>query len=284
MRLSTTTHQATLRLLLIALALTTAGGCRRATSTTTAHAESKTAAAKVSKASEATWDDSDADGIPDRAELRAFSDRENFRRWFTAIAEWQFGRESAAWSVEQRDCAGLVRFAWREALRRHDRVWLHKMGDEYEPLAPDVRAYNLDDGGSSPLGEKIFRTSFADFKETDLNDGSFSEFADAQTLKDFNTVFVSRDRRQARPGDLLFFHQRQAQKYPYHVMIFLGAARTEGEGASDWVVYHTGASPTDAGTVKKVRLSVLDRHPDARWRPLNSNRNFLGFYRLKILQ
>jgi uncharacterized protein YfaT (DUF1175 family) len=36
--------------------------------------------------------------------------------------------------------------------------------------------------------------------------------------------------------------------------------------------------------VKKVELSVLDQHPDPRWRPVERNKNFLGFYRLKILQ
>ena len=74
------------------------------------------------------------------------------------------------------------------------------------------------------------------------------------------------------------------QKFPYHVMIFLGPARVAPNGAQDWVVYHTGSSPIDKGTVKKVQLSVLERHPDPRWRPLESNKNFLGFYRLKILQ
>jgi len=62
------------------------------------------------------------------------------------------------------------------------------------------------------------------------------------------------------------------------------AARVAGEGANDWVVYHTGSSPEDDGEVKKVRLAVLDQHPNARWRPVESNQNFLGFYRLKILQ
>jgi uncharacterized protein YfaT (DUF1175 family) len=66
-------------------------------------------------------------------------------------------------------------------------------------------------------------------------------------------------------------------------MIFLGSAKLTNEQASDWVVYHTGASPTDEGTVKKVELSVLDHHPNRRWRPLENNSNFLGFYRLKIL-
>ena len=225
--------------------------------------------------------DSDGDGIPDRAELRSFEDRQSFRRWFTAIAEMQFYNPSDEWNAGQRDCAGLVRFSWREALRRHDRPWFQKMGAEYEPVSPDVRAYSLD---ASPLGEKLFRTDFGAFQDGDLASGKFSEFADARTLKNFNCNFVTRDRREAQPGDLLFFHQPWVQKYPYHVMIFVGEPRRASEGAADWVIYHTGASPADEGTVKKVRLAVLDHHPDKRWRPVESNPNFLGFFRLKILQ
>jgi uncharacterized protein YfaT (DUF1175 family) len=226
------------------------------------------------------WGDSDHDGIPDAAELRSPLDRENFRRWLTAIAEIQFYSMSDEWSVEQRDCAGLLRFSWREALRRHDRQWFQRMGQGYEPFAPDVESYASQ---SIPLGGKLFRTNSKGFEKSDVEDGGFSEFADARSLKEFNSVFVSRDRKDARPGDLLFFFQPWVQKLPYHVMIFLGEALNNSEGARDWVVYHTGASGTDAGVVKKVRLSVLDHHPDKRWRPVESNRNFLGFYRLKIL-
>jgi uncharacterized protein YfaT (DUF1175 family) len=225
--------------------------------------------------------DSDNDGVPDVAELRTFQDRDSFRRWFTAIAENQFYEVSDQWNAEQRDCAGLVRFAMREALRRHDRIWFQKMGQRYETVAPDVAGFDLD---QNPLGEKIFRTDFGSFHESDLRNGRFSEFADGRSLKSFNSVFVSRDRREAQPGDLLFFYQPWVQTFPYHVMILLGPARIAANGAQDWVVYHTGSSPIDQGTVKKVQLSVLDRHPDPRWRPVESNRNFIGFYRLKILQ
>ena len=224
--------------------------------------------------------DSDNDGIPDVAELRAFQDRESFRRWFTDVAEMQFYQLSEQWNAEQRDCAGLVRFAMREALRRHDRPWFQKMGPGYETVAPDVNGFDLD---HNPLGEKIFRTDFGSFHESDLRDGRFSEFADGRALKNFNATFVSRDRREAQPGDLLFFYQPWVQKFPYHVMVFLGPPHVAPNGAPDWVVYHTGSSPLDKGTVKKVELSVLDHHPDPRWRPVESNRNFLGFYRLKIL-
>jgi hypothetical protein len=224
--------------------------------------------------------DSDNDGIPDTAELQSFMDRENFRRWFTLIAEGQFYHLSEQWNAEQRDCAGLVRFAWRESLRHHDRAWLQKMGPAYTPVAPDVARYTLEQG---PLGEKLFRTGFGSYKDGELSNGTFSEFADARSLKSFNSKFISRDRRVAQPGDLLFFYQPWVQKFPYHVMIFLGGAQLGDNQGTDWVVYHTGSSPTDEGTVKKVELSVLDQHPNKRWRPVESNPNFLGFYRLKIL-
>jgi uncharacterized protein YfaT (DUF1175 family) len=225
--------------------------------------------------------DSDQDGFPDTAELTSASDRESFRKWFTAIAEMQFYQLSDAWNVEQRDCAGLVRFAMREALRKHDRLWFQKMGAGYEAVAPDVQSLQLE---KSLLGEKLFRVEFGDYKKSDVADNKFSEFADARTLKNYNATYISRAAAQAQPGDLLFYQQAFAQRYPYHVMIFLGDARQADEGAKDWVVYHTGTSPDDAGTIKKVRLAVLAQHPDPRWRPIENNKNFLGFFRLKILQ
>jgi uncharacterized protein len=228
--------------------------------------------------------DSDNDGIPDAVELSSSDDRESFRRWFAYIAEMQFYTLSEDWNEDQRDCAGLVRFAWREALRAHDRIWFQSIsrgGEAYEAVAPDVKAYDLK---RSPLGEKLFRADFGSFRQSDLAAGKFSEFADARTLKTHNVTFIGRDRRQARRGDLLFFHQPWVQKFPYHVMIFIGDARHGGEGAGDWIVYHTGSSPNDKGEVKKLRLAVLDHHPDRRWRPVANNPNFLGFYRLKILE
>ena len=86
----------------------------------------------------------------------------------------------------------------REALRRHDRIWFQKMGPGYETVAPDVAAFDLD---QNALGEKIFRTDFGSFHESDLRNGRFSEFADGRARKNFNTAFVSRDRREAEAGD-----------------------------------------------------------------------------------
>jgi uncharacterized protein YfaT (DUF1175 family) len=222
--------------------------------------------------------DLDHDGLPDAVELTTFNDRENFRRWFTWVAEMQFYHLSDQWIPEQRDCAGLVRFAWREALRPHDRTWFQRMDENYNPVAPDLTPEI-----ATPLGGKLFRTAPGSYLPKDLSGGRFSEFADAQTLKTFSVDFVGRDRSQAKQGDLIFFHQPWVQKFSFHVMIFIGEPHVAGEGTQDWVVYHTGANANDAGTVKKVRLAVLDQHPDKRWRPISTNPNFLGFYRLKIL-
>ena len=225
--------------------------------------------------------DMNQDGFPDTAELSSFMDRENFRHWFTGIAEMQFYRLNDSWNQDQRDCAGLVRFAFREALKRHDRLWYQRMGVGYEDLGPDVAGHSME---AKPLGEKIFRTSYGSYHESDMATGKFSEFADARTLKTFNCNFVGRNRDEAQPGDLLFFYQPWVQKFPFHVMILIGQPRIAPDGNNDWVVYHTGSSPTGEGTVKKVRLAVLDHHPDKRWRPIEQNRNFLGFYRLRILE
>src|SRR6185503_7331050 len=180
--------------------------------------------------------DSDKDGLPDSAEMQSFMDRENFRQWFTLIAEGQFYHLSEPWNSDQRDCAGLVRFAWREALRRHDRPWFQKMGPAYQAIAPDVKRYQLEQG---PLGEKLFRTTFGSYKDGDLSNGNFSEFADARSLKSFNTKFISRDRQHAQAGDLLFFYQPWVQKFPFHVMVFLGDSKLSPEHDIDYVAANT---------------------------------------------
>lgn len=264
---------------LLALSVTLTAGCQTSSPPARAAQPVPPNTEKVTEKTAVNFEDADADGLPDTIELHSFADRTNFRKWFTALAEQQFYAPSSQWNETQRDCAGLVRFAWREALRTHDRLWFQAIN--IEAVAPDVKAFALE---RSPVAEKLFRTDYGAFAESDLTDGRLSEFADARTLKNYNATFISRDRRQAQAGDLLFFHQPWVQKYPYHVMIFLGAARQANAGASDWVVYHTGSSAKDKGEVRKARLSVLDQHPDRRWRPTESNKHFLGFYRLKILE
>jgi hypothetical protein len=58
-------------------------------------------------------------------------------------------------------------------------------------------------------------------------------------------------------------------------MIFCGEAG---------VVYHTGPVHQAKGEMRRLLPNDLLHHPDARWRPLPENANFLGVYRWNILR
>jgi uncharacterized protein YfaT (DUF1175 family) len=194
------------------------------------------------------------------------SDRTAFRSWFTLLADLQFDQPAA----EVTDCAALVRFAYREALRAHTPEWTRRLALPFTPTFPDVRS------GPKPTanGWPLFRIAPGD-------PGQFAEFADARTLVALNSRPLGRDIAALESGDLLYFRQ-PGQSQPDHLMVFVGRSLFDREH-DDWVVYHTGPSDEDAGEVRKVRLADLLQHPAPRWRPLPSNQQFVGVFRLAIL-
>lgn len=194
------------------------------------------------------------------------SDRAAFRAWFVLLADAQFVRPAP----EVIDCAALVRFAFREALRVHNPDWVRRVGLPFAPQFPDVRSAPQ----PGPDGWALFRIRGGDAPQ-------YAEFADARTLIALNTRSRGRDIRSAQPGDLLFYYQPD-QRQPEHLMVFIGRSQFEAEG-HDWVVYHTGPIGDQPGEVRKVRLSDLMRHPVPRWRPEPTNEAFLGVFRLSLL-
>ena len=72
------------------------------------------------QAEAADWSDRFSDGTPDFLRLDSEEDRRAFRDWFLFLAESQYYREPARLPREIDDCASLLRFAYREALRQHD--------------------------------------------------------------------------------------------------------------------------------------------------------------------
>lgn len=239
-------------------------------------------AASPAKASGAAgWDDRFGDGTPDFLRLDTSADRETFRRWFADIAEYQALRADRALPAEIADCAALLRYSYRNALRKHDLAWMEETG-----LGPvgsgSIAKYNYP---RTPLGAALFRVKPGAFRGADAGSGAFAEFADAFTLMQRNTFLVGRDARQARPGDLLFYRQL-GQHSPYHSMVFVGRSRLMAE-EGEVVVYHTGPDAQinhGKGEMRRATLAELLRHPDARWRPLPGNPNFLGVYRWNILR
>ena len=201
--------------------------------------------------------------LPAQLRLTDASDRDAFSRWFVLLADATFYQPPA----EVTDCAALVRYAMREALRPHTAEWRRLSGLPPLGLPPDVRDRPAARDGLMPL-----------FRVTARPVDPRVEFADATTIIRWNTRFISRDLRDARPGDLLYFRQ-PSQRQPDHLMIVVGKSPFD-PSAHDFIVYHTGPDGEDRGELRKVRAADLARHPAARWRPVPANAAFIGVFRL----
>lgn len=235
-------------------------------------------------AQEPSWEDRFADGMPDFLRLDSPVDQEAFLRWFTLVAEYQALRPSVEVPKEISDCAALIRFAYRNALRAHDEAWFQEIQIRLPEALPSIEKYHYP---NTPLGAALFRVRPGAFAAEDVTNGAFAEFADAKTLKSFNAHFVTRDVHLARPGDLLFYRQLERDS-PFHSMIFVGRSQwiadAEAQRTDDVVVYHTGPISKKPGEMRRIRLAGLLHHPSPRWRPVGGNGNFLGVFRWNILK
>lgn len=193
------------------------------------------------------------------------SDRAAFRGWFVLLTDAAYYRPPA----EVTDCAALVRYAMREALRPHTAEWLRVADLPVAAALSDVRSRPEATDGLLPL----FRV--------DGGNGPMAEFADARTLVRWNARLISREASAARPGDLLYYRQLE-QRQPDHLMIVVGPSRLD-PSADDFIVYHTGPDDRGPGEIRKVRMADLLKHPAPRWRPVPSNRAFIGVFRLVAL-
>jgi len=220
------------------------------------------------------YNDTDFDGFPDAVELTSERDRANFINWFTVIADSQFYCLADSWYEGKRDCAGLVVFAFKEALKKHDTDWLREYSFITLNNMSDVEKYTYPD--LPLLGDKVFRTKSGKFVKEDLENNVFNETSDVNNLVNHNMKFISKDIHDIKKGDLLFFCVNDNIPTPYHSMIFLGKG--------DYLVYHTGQiDENNAGEVRKVKLSDLMKHPDSNWHPVKDNPSFLGIYRWNII-
>ena len=229
------------------------------------------------QAAEAT--DSASDGTPDFLRLDDPADREAFRRWFTFLAEVQYFVSPEQRPVEISDCAALVRYAYREALRMHDDGWSGSARLPFVPALGSIKKYSYP---HTPLGAALFRLHSGSFRTTELRDGTFGQFANVETLERFNTFRVGRRMGVAQPGDLLIFRQ-EGGRMPFHSMIFVGESQIAPDGRR-YVVYHTGPEGTGAGEVRRLTTEQLAHYPNPQWRPTQENRSFLGIYRWNILR
>jgi len=198
-----------------------------------------------------------------QVQLADASDRAAFRLWFVLLADAQFEQRAS----EVTDCAALVRYAFREALRSHTPEWARRVSLPFAPSFPDVRSAPK----AGPGGWPLFRVA----------PDRYGEFADARTIVHLNARPIGRDLGRLQPGDIFYFTQ-PGQSQPDHLMVFVGRSMFD-HGYADWVVYHTGPADDGPGEVRKVRLDDLLQHPSVRWRPIASNPQFVGIFRLSAL-
>lgn len=175
-----------------------------------------------------------------------------FRAWMVRIIARQFAGPSLRW--QQRDCAGLVRFAVAEALREHDAKWKRANGLLGQALPPEIPLLAAQQG---------LRHNWR------LADGSRSAYASALELVQGNTRFCGKNCNLAQPGDLLFFDQGEAR----HLMVWMGS----------YIAYHTGSVKPDDNGLRSLSLRELLHFPDTRWQPTPDNPNFAGVYRFEFL-
>jgi uncharacterized protein YfaT (DUF1175 family) len=230
-------------------------------------------------------EDSAEDGTPDFLRLQAEPDQQAFRRWFTYLAEAQYFQDPSARPSEINDCAALIRYAYREALHGHDSAWADSVRVPVLPALASIEKYRYP---FTPLGAALFRVRTGPFVKSDLDHAAFLQFADAQTLWRFDTHFVSRDISRALPGDLLFYRQSGSGSHvTFHSMIYLGESQLRRDGQR-YFLYHTGPDgsglSSNPGQIKRLSVEELTHFPQAEWRPLASNSNFLGVSRWNILR
>jgi len=224
------------------------------------------------------WTDRNENGFPDNLELDSPQDMRAFLDWFRYLTEEQYYRGDAL-QAEIKDCAALLRFAYREALRKHSGTWANEIGLQGLQPIPDVDKYQYP---FTPLRANLFRLRGGAFVREDLDNGAFGQFADAEHLLLYNASRIGKDIGQARPGDLLFYRQ-ESQGMPFHAMVFIGPSMLEPESGKEYVLYHTGPEGKWPGEMRRRTVMELMRHPEARWHPVPANPAFLGVYRWKIV-
>ncbi|NJD05634.1 MAG: DUF1175 family protein [Methylococcaceae bacterium] len=190
-------------------------------------------------------------------------DEDALRRVVVDVALQQARRPSPLWEPGQRDCAGLVRFAYRSALEERSAPRTAKLGLPARLHLPPLsdRARQL-----FPHYPQIWQVGLQDTGEA-----RYGHFADAETLVSYNFRPKARQLEAAKSGDLLVYRKPLDNDEPFHLMVFV-----ENRTAS-LAVYHNGARGEQA-QVRVVRVGELLDSPDPVWIPRADNPYFLGVY------
>jgi uncharacterized protein YfaT (DUF1175 family)/uncharacterized protein YfaP (DUF2135 family) len=188
-------------------------------------------------------------------------DEANFRRAVASLALQQSQKISPAWDPNQRDCSGLIRFAYREAIRER---------------SPEQRAHLfLPKSLSFPSLTRRVQNLLPAYPRIWLVGTSpprFSHFADADTLISHNFRLKGFQAEDSKEGDILVFNQLAKMDSPHHLMLI-----ANGINHKKLAVYHNGASGAE-GKIRVVSLESLLSGRVPEWLPSSVNPNFVGVF------
>jgi len=195
-------------------------------------------------------------------------DSESFSLWFKSIIINIF-KENIKVPESYSDCAGIIRYAYKESLKKHDQEWISKNNFKSN-IYNDVGKYNYPD--IPFIKEKIF---LIDKNIREIN--SYSNFASARYLIEYNMKNIGKNIDNAVSGDILAFFHPYDIDFPYHLMVYIQ------QKENNYVIYHTG--PLSESNPGELRLVLVDdlKYADPTWIVEDKNNNFLGIYRFKII-
>ncbi len=214
-------------------------------------------------------EDVNGNNYPDFLELDT-KDSHSFSYWFNSII-LNIINGYITLPENYEDCAGLIRFAYKESLKKHDQIWIKATGFR-GVVKEDVQKYNYPD---IPFyGTNIFKVD-----RKSITPDSFSNYASARVLVEMNMDFLSKNIEVAESGDILVFFHPEDPEFPYHVMVYF----EDPVSFEQYSIYHTG--PIDVfnkGEFRVVKTKNLYK-ADPTWMAVPENKNFMGVYRFKIL-
>ncbi len=192
-------------------------------------------------------------------------DNASFRESVAEVALAQQNSMNPRWNPSQRDCAGLVRFAYREAMKpRSDQ-------QRIDLQLPQALAF--------PPVSVAARMHFPEYPSLwRSGGGTYQDFADARTLLEQNFDPISKNVSDAESADVIAYRRSLAPEDVLHLML---AVRRPSSRAL-LAVYHSGAAAPE-GQVRIVQAESLFAADDPTWRPVPQNPHFLGVYRWKPL-
>ncbi|WP_305081932.1 DUF1175 family protein [Oceanotoga teriensis] len=189
-------------------------------------------------------------------------DSENFNNWFNSIII-NIANNNMKLPENYADCAGLIRFAYKESLKKHDSKWLLEKG--YKGIIyEDINKYNYPEIPN--IGTNIFKS-----------EDNWTNFVSARILIEKNMKYIGKDINKAESGNILYFIHPEDINFPYHVMIYI---KNYGE---DFLIYHTGPVDNDnLGEIRVVKLEEI-KLSDPTWMPIKENGYFRGIFKFQIL-